>query len=103
MRERLSALEQEMGTAGFWDDPDNAARVSAEHTRTQRRLDTFTKLQSDADDLAELAEMAEEIDVASARDELQRAEGGGDDFDDAAAAAARARARLRAAGESPDR
>jgi F-type H+-transporting ATPase subunit epsilon len=53
--------------------------------------------------LAELAEMAEEIDVASARDELQRAEGGGDDFDDAAAAAARARARLRAAGESPDR
>jgi F-type H+-transporting ATPase subunit epsilon len=53
--------------------------------------------------LAELAEMAEEIDVAAARDELQRAEGGGDDFDDAAAAAARARARLRAAGESPDR
>jgi F-type H+-transporting ATPase subunit epsilon len=53
--------------------------------------------------LAELAEMAEEIDVASARDELQRAEGGGDDVDDSAAAAARARARLRAAGESPDR
>ncbi|GAA4751186.1 F0F1 ATP synthase subunit epsilon [Actinomycetospora chibensis] len=53
--------------------------------------------------LAELAEMAEEVDVAAARDELQRAEGGGDDFDDAAAAAARARARLRAAGESPDR
>jgi peptide chain release factor 2 len=60
MRERLSALEQEMGTSGFWDDPDNAAKVSAEHTRTQRRLDTFTKLQSDADDLAELAQMAEE-------------------------------------------
>ena len=60
MRERLSALEQEMGAAGFWDDPDNAAKVSAEHTRTQRRLDTFTKLQSDADDLAGLAEMAEE-------------------------------------------
>lgn len=53
--------------------------------------------------LAELAEMASEVDVAAARDELQRAEGGGDDFDDAAAAAARARARLRAAGESPDR
>ena len=60
MRERLSALEQEMGTSGFWDDPENAAKVSAEHTRTQRRLDTFTKLQSDADELGELAEMAEE-------------------------------------------
>jgi len=53
--------------------------------------------------LAEQAEMASEIDVAAARDELQRAEGGGDDVDDTAAAAARARARLRAAGESPDR
>jgi F-type H+-transporting ATPase subunit epsilon len=53
--------------------------------------------------LAELAEMASEIDVAAARDELQRAEGGGDDVDDTAAAANRARARLRAAGENPDR
>ncbi|GAA4893622.1 F0F1 ATP synthase subunit epsilon [Actinomycetospora straminea] len=53
--------------------------------------------------LAELAELANEIDVAAARDELQRAEGGGDDHDDTAAAAARARARLRAAGENPDR
>jgi len=60
MKERLAALETEMGSAGFWDDPDGAAKVSAEHTRTQRRLDAFTKLQSDADDLAELAEYAEE-------------------------------------------
>ncbi|GAA4804909.1 F0F1 ATP synthase subunit epsilon [Actinomycetospora chlora] len=53
--------------------------------------------------LAELAEMASEIDVAAARDALQKAEGGGDDVDDTAAAAHRARARLRAAGENPDR
>ena len=60
MQERLSALEAEMGAAGFWDDPEAAAKVGAEHTRTQRRLDAFTKLQSDAEDLDELAEMAEE-------------------------------------------
>src|SRR3954447_9424290 len=60
MKERLSALETEMGAAGFWDDPDYAAKVGAEHTRTQRRLDTFTKLQSDAEDLGELSEMAVE-------------------------------------------
>ena len=60
MQERLSALEAEMGAAGFWDDPDAAAKVGAEHTRTQRRLDTFTKLQSDAEDLDGLAEIAEE-------------------------------------------
>ena len=60
MQERLGALEAEMGSAGFWDDPDAAAKVGAEHTRTQRRLDTFTKLQSDAEDLEGLAELADE-------------------------------------------
>ena len=49
--------------------------------------------------LAEQAEMADEIDVAAARDALQKAEGD-DDHDDTAAAKARATARLRAAGES---
>lgn len=60
MNERLAALETEMGAPGFWDDPDAAAKVGAEHTRTQRRLETFTKLQSDAEDLEGLAELAEE-------------------------------------------
>src|SRR3954469_10671813 len=60
MRERLGALETEMGGAGFWDDPASAAKVGAEHTRTQRRLDAFTRLQADAEDLEGLAELAEE-------------------------------------------
>jgi peptide chain release factor 2 len=55
-----------MGAPGFWDDPDVAARTGAEHTRTQRRLDAFTKLQSDAEDLEGLVELAEEdSDLAS--------------------------------------
>ena len=60
MQERLSALETEMGAPGFWDDPEAAAKVGAEHTRTQRRLDAFTKLQADAEDLEGLAELADE-------------------------------------------
>jgi peptide chain release factor 2 len=60
-----------MGEAGFWDDPDAAAKVGAEHTRTQRRLDSFNKLQSDAGDLAGLAEIAE--DDADLADELEEA------------------------------
>jgi peptide chain release factor 2 len=60
-----------MGEAGFWDDPDAAAKVGAEHTRTQRRLDSFNKLQSDAEDLAGLAEIAE--DDADLADELEEA------------------------------
>src|SRR6201995_1213656 len=60
LSERLGALETEMGAPGFWDDPEAAAKVGAEHTRLQRRLDAFTKLQADAEDLEGLAEIAEE-------------------------------------------
>ena len=49
-----------MGAPGFWDDPDTAAKTGAEHTRTQRKLDAFTKLQSDAEDLEGLVELADE-------------------------------------------
>ena len=52
--------------------------------------------------LAELAELASEIDVAQAKDDLSRVDGDGNDDHEAAAAADRARARLRAAGESTD-
>ncbi len=55
-----------MGAPGFWDDPESAAKVGAEHTRLQRRLDAFTKLQADGEDLEGLAELAEEDpDIAS--------------------------------------
>jgi peptide chain release factor 2 len=60
-----------MGATGFWDDPESAAKVGAEHTRLQRRLDAFTKLQADADDLEGLAEIsADDPDLA---DELEEA------------------------------
>jgi peptide chain release factor 2 len=71
MKERLGALEVEMGAPGFWDNPEAAAKVGAEHTRTQRRLEAFTKLHSDADDLEALAEIAE--DDADLATELEEA------------------------------
>ena len=49
-----------MGAPGFWDEPETAAKTGAEHTRTQRKLDAFTRLQSDAEDLEGLVELAEE-------------------------------------------
>ena len=49
-----------MGAPGFWDDPDRAARTGAEHTRVQRRLDAFSRLRADAEDLEGLVEIAEE-------------------------------------------
>ena len=49
-----------MGAPGFWDDQEHAAKVSAEHARATRRLTEFHQLQADVEDLAPLAELAEE-------------------------------------------
>jgi peptide chain release factor 2 len=49
-----------MGEAGFWDDQEQAARVSAEHARAARRLATFRELESDVQDLEGLVELAAE-------------------------------------------
>jgi peptide chain release factor 2 len=56
----VAALESEMGAAGFWDDAERAAAVSAEHARTSRRLEVFTGLAADVEDLDALAQMAAE-------------------------------------------
>jgi peptide chain release factor 2 len=49
-----------MGAPGFWDDQERAARVSAEHVRSGRRLSTYRDLERDVGDLEPLAELAEE-------------------------------------------
>jgi peptide chain release factor 2 len=49
-----------MGEPGFWGDQEQAARISAEHARTSRKLAMFRELESDVDDLEPLAELAEE-------------------------------------------
>jgi len=49
-----------MGAPGFWDDQERAARVSAEHARTTRKLETYRALERDVEDLEPLAELAEE-------------------------------------------
>jgi peptide chain release factor 2 len=49
-----------MQRQGFWDDQSAAAEASARHARTQRRLESFRRLESDVADLDELAELAAE-------------------------------------------
>jgi peptide chain release factor 2 len=49
-----------MGEPAFWEDQEQAARVSAEHARASRKLAMFRELERDADDLEPLAELAEE-------------------------------------------
>src|ERR687883_263380 len=62
LQARAAELEAQMQAPGFWDDQQNAAKVSAEHARATRRLDTWRRLVGEIDDLDALAEMAEEDD-----------------------------------------
>jgi peptide chain release factor 2 len=56
----VRALEAKMEAPGFWDDSEEAAKVSAEHAKASKRLQTFTGLQGDIEDLEGLVELAQE-------------------------------------------
>jgi len=49
LKSRLAALEQELGQPGFWDDPQRAASVSAEHARLTRRLERYERFEHEYD------------------------------------------------------
>ncbi len=49
-----------MGAPGFWDDQEQAAKVSAEHARVTRRLQEFHGLEGEVSDLEGLVELAAE-------------------------------------------
>ena len=46
-----------MGEPGFWDDQERAARISTEHARVARRLESYEQLTQDYDDARELFAM----------------------------------------------
>jgi peptide chain release factor 2 len=56
----VAELEGRMGEPGFWDDQGAAAKVSAEHARTSKKVESFAGLQADVDDLEGLVEIAAE-------------------------------------------
>jgi peptide chain release factor 2 len=60
-----------MGAPGFWEDNERAAKVSAEHARAARRLETFRGLERDVEDLDGLIEMAAEDESLAAEVEEQ--------------------------------
>jgi peptide chain release factor 2 len=60
LAKRAAELEARMGEPGFWDDQAGAAKVSAEHARTSKKVESFAGLQADVDDLEGLVELAVE-------------------------------------------
>jgi peptide chain release factor 2 len=65
LRARAAELEAHMSEPGFWDDQQQAAQISSEHSRVTRRLERYERLTQEYDDARELlsmdGEMAEEI------------------------------------------
>jgi peptide chain release factor 2 len=78
LEKQVAELEQELGSPGFWDDTQRAARVSAEHARLSRRLERYRNLLQDYQDAQELlamdGDMAAEIaaSIEPLRQELDR-------------------------------
>jgi peptide chain release factor 2 len=54
---RKAELEAAMGEPGFWDDQGGAARISREHARVSRQLDTYERLSREYADARELLEL----------------------------------------------
>jgi peptide chain release factor 2 len=54
---RQIELEAAMGAPGFWDDQQQAARISTEHARVNRRLDRYHRLEREVADARELYEL----------------------------------------------
>src|SRR5947209_7597940 len=63
-----------MQEPGFWDDQEQAAKVSAEHARTQRKLDRYREIESELGDIEALEELlAEDQELAAELDEQRAA------------------------------
>jgi len=60
LERRVAELEHEMGDPGFWDDPANAARVSAAHAGASGRLSGYRALTDEIDQIAEMADLLRE-------------------------------------------
>jgi peptide chain release factor 2 len=53
LKARLAELEQELSQPDFWNDQQRAARLSAEHQRTQQKLQRYDELVSNVEFLRE--------------------------------------------------
>lgn len=71
IKEEIQALEDQMSAPDFWNDVDNANKLSQRSRQLQNKLERYNKLKSRFDDLGALIEMAEEEKDDSLVDEIK--------------------------------
>ncbi len=76
LREEVAGLGEEMSNPGFWDDQEEARRVSSRFSRAQARIELLDGLRERLADSEELLELAEEDGtlLPEVEDELGRVE-----------------------------
>ena len=70
LREQLTEYNEDMGSPGFWDDTDRAQKVSAKASSVEGRIKHYESLNSRADDIEVLMELAEEADDTGMVEEI---------------------------------
>jgi peptide chain release factor 2 len=69
--EEVQALDDQMAAPDFWNDVDNANKLTQRSRQLQNKLERYNKLKSRFDDLGALIEMAEEEQDDSLVDEIK--------------------------------
>ena len=71
LREQLVEYNEDMGSPGFWDDTERAQKISAKASSVESRIKHYESLNTRADDIEVLMELAEEADDAGMVDEIR--------------------------------
>ena len=71
VQEELQALEDRMAAPDFWNDVDNANKLTQRTRQLQNKLERYNKLKARFEDLGALIEMAEEEQDDSLVDEIR--------------------------------
>ena len=71
---REAELEQAMSEPGFWDDQENAQKISTEHSRVAKRSAMYQRIQAEYDDAVNLLELDPEMEseIEASIEPLQR-------------------------------
>lgn len=72
LKKRLAELDQSMSAPDFWDDPKNAQALSQERTSLETRLNDWTKLDTQGEEITILLDMALEEGEENALGDLRK-------------------------------
>lgn len=70
-KERILELQEKAAEPGFWDDLENSQKVLQETRTLEGNIEKYNKLQSSADDIEVMIEMADEEQDDSMIEEIE--------------------------------